>query len=77
MNVDHTYFQKLIATPKLELNFKRVAWVKIKKTVPSTPCRHIQEGKVRLHPFFGTTAKLVISFTPRPLHPWQRTPGNY
>jgi len=31
MYVDYTSFQKLIATPKLELNFKRVAWVKIKK----------------------------------------------
>jgi len=49
MYVDYTSFQKLIATPKLELNFKRVAWVKIKKAVLSTPCRHIQEAKVLRH----------------------------
>lgn len=50
---------------------------KDKKALLSTPSRYIQEGKIQLYSFFGTTGKLVVSFTPRPLCPWQRTPGNY
>jgi hypothetical protein len=47
---------------------------KDKKAVLSTPWRHIRGGKVPLYSFFGTTGKLVVSFTPSPLYLWQRTP---